>query len=130
MLNASGGADCGSTHTACSGSVNTTRHGQSVAISSDAAPGQCRIAAGSPSPVKQSSHGGGVIAVSNGMRSDILACYPGLDPERVQVIYNGIDTDFYRPAPHALLRFYAKRSLKGRTALFTSKIALSLLWML
>src|SRR3954470_642702 len=40
-----------------------------------------------------------VIAVSKGMRADILACYPGLDPERLHVIYNGIDTDFYRPDP-------------------------------
>jgi starch synthase len=38
-----------------------------------------------------------VIAVSEGMRRDVLASYPGLDPTRVHVIYNGIDTDFYRP---------------------------------
>jgi alpha-maltose-1-phosphate synthase len=37
-----------------------------------------------------------VIAVSNGMRRDILDCYPGIDPDRVHVVYNGIDTDFYR----------------------------------
>jgi starch synthase len=40
-----------------------------------------------------------VIAVSNGMRGDVLASYPSLDPERVHVIYNGIDTEFYRPDP-------------------------------
>jgi starch synthase len=38
-----------------------------------------------------------VIAVSQGMRGDVLASYPSLDPGRVHVIYNGIDTDFYRP---------------------------------
>ena len=38
-----------------------------------------------------------VIAVSKGMRRDVLASYPALDPARVHVIYNGIDTDFYRP---------------------------------
>ena len=38
-----------------------------------------------------------VVAVSRGMREDILACYPGTDPERVHVIYNGIDSDEYRP---------------------------------
>jgi starch synthase len=38
-----------------------------------------------------------VIAVSKGMRSDILACYPAVDPERVHVIYNGIDANVYRP---------------------------------
>jgi alpha-maltose-1-phosphate synthase len=38
-----------------------------------------------------------VIAVSNGMRRDILACYPAIDPNRVHVVHNGIDTEFYRP---------------------------------
>ena len=38
-----------------------------------------------------------VIAVSEEMRRDVLACYPTLDPERVHVIYNGIDTEEYRP---------------------------------
>ncbi|MFD8922289.1 glycogen synthase [Streptomyces sp. NPDC059569] len=38
-----------------------------------------------------------VIAVSRGMRDDILACYPALDPERVRVVHNGIDTRLYRP---------------------------------
>ncbi|MFM7014402.1 MAG: glycogen synthase [Actinomycetota bacterium] len=32
-----------------------------------------------------------IIAVSHGMRSDILRCYPELDPEKVTVIHNGID---------------------------------------
>jgi alpha-maltose-1-phosphate synthase len=40
-----------------------------------------------------------VIAVSEGMRRDVLACYPALDPARVRVIYNGIDTNEYRPDP-------------------------------
>ncbi|AMW14347.1 glycosyl transferase family 1 [Streptomyces qaidamensis] len=38
-----------------------------------------------------------VIAVSGAMREDILGCYPGLDPERVHVVHNGIDTSLYRP---------------------------------
>ncbi|HEX5781207.1 MAG TPA: glycogen synthase, partial [Solirubrobacteraceae bacterium] len=38
-----------------------------------------------------------VIAVSKGSRDDILACYPAIDPDRVQVIYNGIDADEYTP---------------------------------
>jgi glycosyltransferase involved in cell wall biosynthesis len=38
-----------------------------------------------------------VIAVSQGMRSDILGSYPGIPPERVHVIYNGIDANVYRP---------------------------------
>ena len=40
-----------------------------------------------------------VIAVSEGSREDILACYPDIDPSRVQVIYNGIDADEYTPDP-------------------------------
>ncbi|MFD8231377.1 glycogen synthase [Streptomyces sp. NPDC059696] len=38
-----------------------------------------------------------VIAVSAAMREDILGCYPALDPERVHVVHNGIDTRLYRP---------------------------------
>jgi starch synthase len=40
-----------------------------------------------------------VIAVSEGMRRDILAAYPAIDPERVSVIYNGIDAEEYKPDP-------------------------------
>jgi starch synthase len=36
-----------------------------------------------------------VIAVSNGMREDVLDCYPNLDPAKLPVIYNGIDTERY-----------------------------------
>ena len=38
-----------------------------------------------------------VIAVSEGSKRDILACYPTIDPERVHVVYNGIDTAQYKP---------------------------------
>jgi starch synthase len=38
-----------------------------------------------------------VIAVSNGMRDDVLATYPGLDPGRVHVVKNGIDTGVWYP---------------------------------
>jgi glycosyltransferase involved in cell wall biosynthesis len=40
-----------------------------------------------------------VIAVSNGMRTDVLNCYPFLDPDRVHVVRNGIDTVLYREDP-------------------------------
>jgi starch synthase len=40
-----------------------------------------------------------VVAVSAGMREDVLAAYPAVPPERVHVIHNGIDADFYRPDP-------------------------------
>jgi alpha-maltose-1-phosphate synthase len=38
-----------------------------------------------------------VIAVSAEHRRDLLSCYPAVDPDRVSVIGNGIDTDEYRP---------------------------------
>lgn len=38
-----------------------------------------------------------VIAVSEGMRRDILRCYPSLDPSRVEVVHNGIDLERWRP---------------------------------
>jgi starch synthase len=40
-----------------------------------------------------------VIAVSRGMRTDILDAYPDLDPDRVHVVGNGVDADAYRPTP-------------------------------
>ena len=38
-----------------------------------------------------------VIAVSHGMRTDVLDAYPDLDPARVHVVGNGVDADAYRP---------------------------------
>ena len=38
-----------------------------------------------------------VVAVSRGMRADILDSYPDLDPGKVHVILNGIDTEIYAP---------------------------------
>jgi starch synthase len=38
-----------------------------------------------------------VIAVSHGMRTSVLHAYPDLDPERVHVVHNGIDTEEYAP---------------------------------
>ncbi len=40
-----------------------------------------------------------VIAVSDGMRADILDCYPALDHDRLHVVRNGIDTQVYAPDP-------------------------------
>ncbi|HMG65635.1 MAG TPA: glycogen synthase, partial [Streptosporangiaceae bacterium] len=40
-----------------------------------------------------------VIAVSDGMRADILSAYPAVAPDRVHVIRNGIDTAQYAPDP-------------------------------
>jgi starch synthase len=40
-----------------------------------------------------------VVAVSRGMRDDVLDCYPSIDPSKVHVISNGIDANFYHPDP-------------------------------
>jgi starch synthase len=39
-----------------------------------------------------------IVAVSYGMRDGMLAAYPFVDPSRVHVIHNGIDTQLYSPA--------------------------------
>ena len=48
-----------------------------------------------------------VIAVSKGMRDDVLSCYPNVKPDRVHVIHNGIDPEIYRPekSDEALARY-------------------------
>ena len=38
-----------------------------------------------------------VIAVSSGMRNDILKAYPDLNPQKVEVVYNGIDSAKWQP---------------------------------
>jgi starch synthase len=40
-----------------------------------------------------------VIAVSGAMKHDILDVYPAIDPDRVVVIHNGVDTDEFTPDP-------------------------------
>jgi starch synthase len=40
----------------------------------------------------------GIIAVSAGMRADILRAYPQLDPEKVSVVHNGIDLEAFQAA--------------------------------
>lgn len=38
-----------------------------------------------------------IIAVSAGMRDDVLDCYPFVDPAKVHVVHNGIDVDTFQP---------------------------------
>jgi starch synthase len=38
-----------------------------------------------------------IIAVSGGMRQDILRCYPTVDPAKVHVVHNGIDSEKWQP---------------------------------
>ncbi|HEV8023556.1 MAG TPA: glycogen synthase [Candidatus Nanopelagicales bacterium] len=48
-----------------------------------------------------------VIAVSEGMRQDIMVNYPQVDSDRIHVVHNGIDTEVYRPveSTRALKRY-------------------------
>jgi alpha-maltose-1-phosphate synthase len=40
-----------------------------------------------------------IIAVSRGMRGDVLDCYPAVDADRIEVIYNGVDATAFTPDP-------------------------------
>lgn len=61
-----------------------------------------------------------IIAVSDGMRDDVLDCYPFLHPEQVKTIRNGIDTERFSPT---LSRdFLDRNSISGTFALFVGRI--------
>ena len=54
----------------------------------------------------------GIVAVSAGMRADILRCYPELDPDRVHVVHNGIDLDgWVRPPDDVVARVAGKHGI-------------------
>ena len=40
-----------------------------------------------------------VVAVSAGMREDILRSYPSVDPDKVKVVHNGIDSELWQREP-------------------------------
>lgn len=42
----------------------------------------------------------GIVAVSAAMRDDVLRSYPSVDPAKVTVIHNGIDTALWSPVPN------------------------------
>ncbi|MGL4173319.1 MAG: glycogen synthase [Actinomycetota bacterium] len=63
-----------------------------------------------------------IIAVSAGMRADVLRCYPQIDPARVHVIHNGIDADLWVPSPnHDLVRSLGIDPTR-RSVLFVGRI--------
>lgn len=63
-----------------------------------------------------------IIAVSNGMRSDILRSYPDLDPSKVEVVYNGIDSSrWFEVSAPDVLREYGIDPAK-RFVLFVGRI--------
>jgi starch synthase len=63
-----------------------------------------------------------VVAVSQAMREDVLQAYPDVDAANVKVIYNGIDTEQYRPDPatDALERHGVRTDLP--TVLFVGRV--------
>lgn len=61
-----------------------------------------------------------IIAVSDGMRSDVLASYPFLDPSKVRTIYNGIDSERFSPNPSR--NFQELHGIKEPFALFVGRI--------
>ncbi len=63
-----------------------------------------------------------IIAVSAGMRADILRAYPDVDPDRVHVVHNGVDVEAWRPVPatNALERYGIDPA--GRSVAFVGRI--------
>ena len=61
-----------------------------------------------------------IIAVSDGMRADVLAAYPDVDPKKVVTIRNGVDTSKFAPNnnPAVLEEF----GINGRYAMFVGRI--------
>lgn len=61
-----------------------------------------------------------IIAVSDGMRADVLRAYPSVDPSKVVTIRNGVDTAQFAPNPNPeILRVFG---ITGRYALFVGRI--------
>ena len=63
-----------------------------------------------------------VIAVSNGMREDILASYPDLDPQKVEVVYNGIDSQKWQPTDNQEVIDRYNIDTTRRSAMFVGRI--------
>ena len=61
-----------------------------------------------------------IIAVSDGMRADVLAAYPNVDPAKVVTIRNGVDVDRFRPTTNAAL--LAELGITDRYAIFVGRI--------
>ena len=61
-----------------------------------------------------------IIAVSQGMRRDVLKAYPSLDPDKVHAILNGIDTQTYQPQSNPEL--LDSLGIKGPYAIFVGRI--------
>lgn len=61
-----------------------------------------------------------IIAVSDGMRADVLSAYPAVDPAKVVTIRNGVDTTKFAPNDDdSVLKEYG---ITGRYAMFVGRI--------
>jgi starch synthase len=61
-----------------------------------------------------------IIAVSDGMRADVLNAYPEVDPAKVVTIRNGVDTEKFAPNhDDAVLKEFG---ITGRYAMFVGRI--------
>ena len=63
-----------------------------------------------------------IIAVSEGMRRDILRCYPGLDESRLTVVHNGIDPEQWQPLPDPQLQRSLGIDPGRRSVVFVGRI--------
>lgn len=61
-----------------------------------------------------------IIAVSDGMRADVLTAYPTLDPHKVITIRNGVDVTKFAPNPK--VDALNKHGITGRYAIFVGRI--------
>ena len=61
-----------------------------------------------------------IIAVSDGMRGDVLAAYPNVDPAKVVTIRNGVDTNKF--APNSDTSVLDEYGISGRYAMFVGRI--------
>jgi starch synthase len=61
-----------------------------------------------------------IIAVSDGMRADVLTAYPNVDPAKVVTIRNGVDVDRFKPTTNSAL--LTELGIDGRYAIFVGRI--------
>lgn len=61
-----------------------------------------------------------IIAVSDGMRADVLNAYPNVDPTKVVTIRNGVDTTRFAPNPDTSV--LSEFGITGRYAMFVGRI--------
>ena len=63
-----------------------------------------------------------MIAVSNGSKRDVIDAYPALDEEKIHVVHNGIDTEFYSPDPRTDVLERLGVDLDRPSAVFVGRI--------